>query len=103
MMYLALTYDHRLLDGREAVVFLVKVGFSLTHRPGPSTHLVLRSKNSSRTQDGCFSDKSSVAFVYLGCTVDMYMYEHSTWDKKRNARSLKAPIVSKVVNLLRWQ
>lgn len=24
-MYLALTYDHRLLDGREAVVFLVKV------------------------------------------------------------------------------
>ena len=27
MMYLALTYDHRLLDGREAVVFLVKVSF----------------------------------------------------------------------------
>ncbi len=27
MMYLALTYDHRLLDGREAVTFLVKVGF----------------------------------------------------------------------------
>jgi 2-oxoglutarate dehydrogenase E2 component (dihydrolipoamide succinyltransferase) len=25
MMYLALTYDHRLLDGREAVSFLVKV------------------------------------------------------------------------------
>lgn len=25
MMYLALTYDHRLLDGREAVVFLIKV------------------------------------------------------------------------------
>jgi pyruvate/2-oxoglutarate dehydrogenase complex dihydrolipoamide acyltransferase (E2) component len=25
MMYLALTYDHRLLDGKEAVVFLVKV------------------------------------------------------------------------------
>jgi len=24
-MYLALTYDHRLLDGREAVMFLVKV------------------------------------------------------------------------------
>ena len=28
MMYLALTYDHRLLDGREAVVFLVKVNRS---------------------------------------------------------------------------
>ena len=25
MMYLALTYDHRMLDGREAVIFLVKV------------------------------------------------------------------------------
>lgn len=25
MMYLALTYDHRLLDGREAVIFLVKI------------------------------------------------------------------------------
>jgi 2-oxoglutarate dehydrogenase E2 component (dihydrolipoamide succinyltransferase) len=25
MMYLALTYDHRLVDGREAVTFLVKV------------------------------------------------------------------------------
>ena len=31
MMYLALTYDHRLLDGREAVVFLVKVSFPPTH------------------------------------------------------------------------
>ena len=25
MMYLALTYDHRLVDGREAVQFLVRV------------------------------------------------------------------------------
>ena len=25
MMYLALTYDHRLIDGREAVSFLVKI------------------------------------------------------------------------------
>jgi 2-oxoglutarate dehydrogenase E2 component (dihydrolipoamide succinyltransferase) len=25
MMYLALTYDHRIIDGREAVTFLVKV------------------------------------------------------------------------------
>jgi 2-oxoglutarate dehydrogenase E2 component (dihydrolipoamide succinyltransferase) len=25
MMYLALTYDHRLIDGREAVLFLVRV------------------------------------------------------------------------------
>jgi 2-oxoglutarate dehydrogenase E2 component (dihydrolipoamide succinyltransferase) len=24
-MYLALTYDHRLIDGREAVLFLVRV------------------------------------------------------------------------------
>jgi 2-oxoglutarate dehydrogenase E2 component (dihydrolipoamide succinyltransferase) len=25
MMYLALTYDHRLVDGREAVTFLVRM------------------------------------------------------------------------------
>ena len=25
MMYLALTYDHRLIDGREAVSFLVRI------------------------------------------------------------------------------
>lgn len=25
MMYIALTYDHRLIDGREAVMFLRKV------------------------------------------------------------------------------
>jgi len=25
MMYLALSYDHRIIDGREAVLFLVKV------------------------------------------------------------------------------
>jgi len=25
MMYIALTYDHRLIDGREAVLFLVTV------------------------------------------------------------------------------
>jgi 2-oxoglutarate dehydrogenase E2 component (dihydrolipoamide succinyltransferase) len=25
MMYLALSYDHRLVDGREAVMFLVRV------------------------------------------------------------------------------
>ena len=25
MMYLALTYDHRLIDGREAVLFLKKI------------------------------------------------------------------------------
>lgn len=29
-MYLALTYDHRMLDGREAVIFLVKVSTPLS-------------------------------------------------------------------------
>ena len=29
MMYLALTYDHRIIDGREAVQFLVTVKESL--------------------------------------------------------------------------
>lgn len=38
-MYLALTYDHRLLDGREAVTFLVKVGFYLFLSPFFSSFL----------------------------------------------------------------
>jgi 2-oxoglutarate dehydrogenase E2 component (dihydrolipoamide succinyltransferase) len=29
MMYLALTYDHRIVDGREAVTFLVRVKESI--------------------------------------------------------------------------
>ncbi len=29
MMYVALSYDHRLIDGREAVTFLVKVKESI--------------------------------------------------------------------------
>jgi 2-oxoglutarate dehydrogenase E2 component (dihydrolipoamide succinyltransferase) len=33
MMYLALTYDHRLLDGREAVTFLVKIKVCLHVAP----------------------------------------------------------------------
>lgn len=36
MMYLALTYDHRLLDGREAVTFLVKIKVRSLH--SRSTH-----------------------------------------------------------------
>jgi hypothetical protein len=32
-MYLALTYDHRLLDGREAVTFLVKVCYPRSLQP----------------------------------------------------------------------
>ena len=40
MMFLALTYDHRLLDGREAVTFLVKVSDSIAaSSPKPSLHL----------------------------------------------------------------
>jgi 2-oxoglutarate dehydrogenase E2 component (dihydrolipoamide succinyltransferase) len=29
MMYLALSYDHRLIDGKEAVTFLIKVRDSI--------------------------------------------------------------------------
>jgi 2-oxoglutarate dehydrogenase E2 component (dihydrolipoamide succinyltransferase) len=31
MMYLALSYDHRLIDGREAVQFLIRVKESVEH------------------------------------------------------------------------
>ena len=37
MMYLALSYDHRIVDGREAVTFLVKV--KQAHR-GPGAPLL---------------------------------------------------------------
>ena len=39
MMYLALTYDHRLLDGREAVTFLVKVSQISFFTSSPSIYL----------------------------------------------------------------
>ncbi len=32
MMYLALSYDHRIIDGREAVTFLVKVKEAIEDR-----------------------------------------------------------------------
>lgn len=41
MMYLALTYDHRLLDGREAVTFLVKVCFTLPELGHVSTQRLI--------------------------------------------------------------
>ena len=53
MMYLALTYDHRLLDGREAVTFLVKVcllkyiNFFMFANP------LCRSRSTSRTLAAC--------------------------------------------------
>lgn len=40
MMYLALTYDHRLLDGREAVTFLVKVRHFPVAGFGPITYSI---------------------------------------------------------------
>ena len=36
MMYLALTYDHRLIDGRQSVTFLVKVKEASKTRPRPA-------------------------------------------------------------------
>jgi hypothetical protein len=39
-MYLALTYDHRLLDGREAVTFLVKVCFGTLY-PSNSNQILI--------------------------------------------------------------
>ena len=35
MMYVALTYDHRIIDGREAVTFLVRLK-ERHRRPGPA-------------------------------------------------------------------
>lgn len=56
MMYLALTYDHRILDGREAVTFLVKVR-AKSQFLGLFTDRFHRSRSTSRTLAACFSAK----------------------------------------------
>lgn len=67
MMYLALTYDHRLLDGREAVTFLVKV----CHNEYIHINLVIfadpfcRSRNTLRTLVACYWVKQEE--VILSC------------------------------------
>lgn len=67
MMYLALTYDHRLLDGREAVTFLVKV----CHNEYIHINLVIfadpfcRSRNTLRTLVACYWVKQED--VILSC------------------------------------
>ena len=63
-MYLALTYDHRLLDGREAVTFLVKVCFpgQRAYQQELALHalqqliilFLLRSSNTSRILGACY-------------------------------------------------
>jgi hypothetical protein len=40
MMYLALSYDHRIVDGKEAVTFLVRVGTCLNVGCIPSKALL---------------------------------------------------------------
>lgn len=54
MMYLALTYDHRLLDGREAVTFLVKVCLISALVVESLVLNSSRSKSTSKTLAGCF-------------------------------------------------
>jgi len=52
MMYLALTYDHRLLDGREAVVFLVKVSVAVP-KSRTSADMTTRSRSTSKILARC--------------------------------------------------
>lgn len=52
MMYLALTYDHRLLDGREAVVFLVKVSVAAP-KTRTSADVTSRSRSTSKILGRC--------------------------------------------------
>jgi pyruvate/2-oxoglutarate dehydrogenase complex dihydrolipoamide acyltransferase (E2) component len=55
MMYVALTYDHRLIDGREAVTFLVKVKHknSCVFLQLFFNALIIRSRSISKTLDAC--------------------------------------------------
>jgi pyruvate/2-oxoglutarate dehydrogenase complex dihydrolipoamide acyltransferase (E2) component len=67
MMYLALTYYHRLLDGREAATFLVRVGRRL--RTLALVANIPRSRNSSRTRDACcWVDTVRMWYVVCSCS-----------------------------------
>ena len=49
MMYVALTYDHRIVDGREAVTFLKRVK-ELIERPGADAARSLRMGNDAQAK-----------------------------------------------------
>lgn len=53
MMYLALTYDHRILDGREAVTFLVKVCTAHVELGSGDRSQCHRSRIISKTRAAC--------------------------------------------------
>ena len=63
MMYLALSYDHRIVDGREAVTFLVRVKEVLEDRRGwcwicrSSRHAGLARPSTSRSAQTWMPDK----------------------------------------------
>lgn len=62
-MYLALTYDHRLLDGREAVTFLVKVLKQPLYFCTVANY-VFRLRSISRTHAECYSAESFVILYW---------------------------------------
>ena len=53
MMYLALSYDHRIVDGKEAVTFLVRVKEALED-PGAARARSLRPFGHARAPPGPF-------------------------------------------------
>ena len=62
MMYVALTYDHRLIDGREAVTFLVKVKEAIED-PARNQRMAV-----SRVFGKVFSSKRFISeFFVLSC------------------------------------
>ena len=79
MMYLALTYDHRLLDGREAVTFLVKVTFlisqavvSMLSRTLLGEGIYRRSKTDASRLVVCFKATDPTLLwkqCYVKCTI----------------------------------
>lgn len=79
MMYLALTYDHRLLDGREAVTFLVKVPRSQSRSVCQGTSFAKisnRSRSSSRTLVACFWGKFLVWDLGSGGNLSAHSFLH---------------------------
>ena len=103
IMYLALTYDHRLLDGREAVTFLVKVRFKQTVKLSLA-YVSRRSNNTSRTHVGCSWGEGTAHPIRSGhvrksqtCNICILKYIYQNLDAAASAQ-LGDRSISKIVH-----
>jgi 2-oxoacid dehydrogenases acyltransferase (catalytic domain) len=91
-MYLALTYDHRILDGREAVTFLAKVRIDLhSLNEMLTTH---RSKSASKIRGKCCSKQHLLSVLY---GIELQRKNHVGYAKGASGRIYLAKGIHKSV------